>query len=174
MNFLIWLFSFLHSLTLPLGSLKFNFYELQTTLYSQELHLAPTDPWLSLKVFQAEASYFFSHMGVLQCQWSRYFPHSSLLFLMPKAQPLCTPMQNWISEIEFGVKNSFIVWPCKGGQVSSCLRKLGFTTLGNLMEFYSKNGVYMGLPGVGEPGGLLSMGSHRVWHDWIDLAAAAV
>ena len=30
------------------------------------------------------------------------------------------------------------------------------------------------IPGIGEPGGLLSMGSHRVGHDWSDLAAAAV
>ena len=29
------------------------------------------------------------------------------------------------------------------------------------------------IPGLGEPGGLLSMGSHRVGHDWSDLAAAA-
>ena len=29
------------------------------------------------------------------------------------------------------------------------------------------------LPGTGEPGGLPSMGSHRVGHDWNDLAAAA-
>ena len=29
------------------------------------------------------------------------------------------------------------------------------------------------LPGTGEPGGLQSMGSHRVGHDWSDLAAAA-
>ena len=29
------------------------------------------------------------------------------------------------------------------------------------------------IPGTGEPGGLRSMGSHRVGHDWIDLAAAA-
>ena len=28
-------------------------------------------------------------------------------------------------------------------------------------------------PGTGEPGGLLSMGSHRVGHDWSNLAAAA-
>ena len=27
---------------------------------------------------------------------------------------------------------------------------------------------------MAEPGGLLSMGSHRVRHDWSDLAAAAV
>ena len=29
------------------------------------------------------------------------------------------------------------------------------------------------IPGTGEPGGLLSMGSHRVGHDWSGLAAAA-
>ena len=29
------------------------------------------------------------------------------------------------------------------------------------------------IPGMGEPGGLLSVGSHRVRHDWSDLAAAA-
>ena len=30
------------------------------------------------------------------------------------------------------------------------------------------------IPGTGEPGGLLSMGSHRVGHDWSDLAAASI
>ena len=30
-----------------------------------------------------------------------------------------------------------------------------------------------GIPETGEPGGLPSMGSHRVGHDWSDLAAAA-
>ena len=30
------------------------------------------------------------------------------------------------------------------------------------------------IPGTGEPGGLPSMGSHRVRHDWSDLAAAVV
>ena len=29
------------------------------------------------------------------------------------------------------------------------------------------------IPGIGEPGGLPSMGSHRVRPDWSDLAAAA-
>ena len=29
------------------------------------------------------------------------------------------------------------------------------------------------IPGTGKPGGLPSMGSHRVGHDWTDLAAAA-
>ena len=30
------------------------------------------------------------------------------------------------------------------------------------------------IPGMAEPGGLLSMGSHRVGHDWSDLAAAYI
>ena len=34
-------------------------------------------------------------------------------------------------------------------------------------------GESQGEPGTGEPGGLPSMGSHRVGHDWSDLAAAA-
>ena len=29
------------------------------------------------------------------------------------------------------------------------------------------------IPGMGEPGGLPSVGSHRVGHDWSDLAPAA-
>jgi len=29
------------------------------------------------------------------------------------------------------------------------------------------------IPGTGEPGGLPSLGSHRVGHDWSDLAAVA-
>ena len=29
------------------------------------------------------------------------------------------------------------------------------------------------IPGTGEPGGLLSMGSHRVGYDWSNLAAVA-
>ena len=29
------------------------------------------------------------------------------------------------------------------------------------------------IPGMGEPGGLLSMGSHGVGHDWSNLAAVA-
>ena len=39
----------------------------------------------------------------------------------------------------------------------------------------SKNSSVLALriPGMGEPGGLPSMGSHRVGHDWSDLAAAA-
>ena len=33
--------------------------------------------------------------------------------------------------------------------------------------------VYQRIPWMGEPAGMLSMGMHRVGHDWSDLAAAA-
>ena len=39
------------------------------------------------------------------------------------------------------------------------------------LEYFKQE--YSIIPGTGEPGGLLSMGSHRVGHDWSDLAAAA-
>ena len=45
--------------------------------------------------------------------------------------------------------------------------------LGESDGVLSKNWVYMGLPGMGEPHGLLSMESRRVGHDQSDLAAAA-
>ena len=35
------------------------------------------------------------------------------------------------------------------------------------------SGLAWRIPGTGEPGGLPSMGSHRVGHDWSDLAVAA-
>ena len=34
-------------------------------------------------------------------------------------------------------------------------------------------GIAYRIPGMGEPGGLLSMGLHRVGHNWSDLAAVA-
>ena len=40
-------------------------------------------------------------------------------------------------------------------------------------EMATHSGVAWRTPGKGEPGGLPSMGSHRVGHDWSDLAAAA-
>ena len=49
-----------------------------------------------------------------------------------------------------------------------------------LVRFQEEDGVFLitsvlawRIPGTGEPGELPSMGSHRVGHDWSDLAAAA-
>ena len=47
-----------------------------------------------------------------------------------------------------------------------------FHTLEKEMATHSSVHAWI-IPGTGEPGGLPSMGSHRVGHDWSDLAAAA-
>ena len=46
-----------------------------------------------------------------------------------------------------------------------------FHALGKEMATHSSILAWI-IPGIGEPGGLPSMGSHRVGHDWSDLAAA--
>ena len=53
------------------------------------------------------------------------------------------------------------------------IKKIKFT---NLHTATTSDMVYIligGIPGTGEPGGLPSMGSHSVGHDWSDLAAVA-
>ena len=60
----------------------------------------------------------------------------------------------------------------------SCLENLTkrlhfhFHALEKEMATHSSTLVWR-IPGTGEPGGLPSMGSHRVGHDWSDLAEAA-
>ena len=48
-----------------------------------------------------------------------------------------------------------------------------FCYLSTAWSFYICSVLAWRIPGTGEPGGLPSMGSHRVGHDWSDLAAAA-
>ena len=50
--------------------------------------------------------------------------------------------------------------------------RLHFHTLEKEMATHSSVLAWR-IPGTGEPSGLPSMGSHRVGHDWSDLAAAA-
>ena len=55
---------------------------------------------------------------------------------------------------------------------SSFLKKILTTLLEKEMATHSSVLAWR-IPGTGEPGGLPSLGSHRVGHDWRDLAAAA-
>ena len=64
------------------------------------------------------------------------------------------------------------------GVVKSWTRLSDFTFTFHLHALEKEMATYSSvlawrIPGMGEPGGLLSMGSHRVGHDWSDLAAAA-
>ena len=59
-----------------------------------------------------------------------------------------------------------------GRQESDTTERLHFHALEKEMATHSSVLAWR-IPGTGEPGGLPSLGSHRVGHDWSDLAAAA-
>ena len=68
-------------------------------------------------------------------------------------------------------------WAIVHGVAKSRTRLINFTFHFHALEkeMATHSTVLAGrIPGTGEPAGLLSMGSHRVGHDWTDLAAAAV
>ena len=56
--------------------------------------------------------------------------------------------------------------------ISDTTERLHFTCIGEEMATHSSV-IAWRIPGMGEPGGLPSMGSHRIRHDWSNLAAAA-
>ena len=59
-----------------------------------------------------------------------------------------------------------------GREGSDTTEQLHFHALEKEMAIHSSVLAWR-IPGMGEPGGLPSMGLHRVGHDWSDLAAAA-
>ena len=69
-------------------------------------------------------------------------------------------------------------WPAVHGVAKSWTWLSNFTLLFHFHALEKAMATYSSvlawrIPGTGEPGGLPSMGSHRVGHDWSDLAAAA-
>ena len=60
----------------------------------------------------------------------------------------------------------------QGCEESDTTERLHFHALEKEMATHSSVLAWR-IPGTGEPGGLPSVGSHRVGHDWSDLAAAA-
>ena len=70
----------------------------------------------------------------------------------------------WIQDNEYNLKHFLPVYNLSFSYLSIVLEE----------EMATHSGVLAWrIPGTGESGGLLSMGSHRVGHDWSDLAAAA-
>ena len=59
-----------------------------------------------------------------------------------------------------------------GGEESDTTEQLHFHSLEKEMATHSSVLAWR-IPGMGEPGGLPSKGSHRVGHNWSDLAVAA-
>ena len=69
-------------------------------------------------------------------------------------------------------------WAAVHGVARSQTRLSDFTFTFHIHELEKEMATYSSIlawriPGTGEPSGLPSMGSHRVGHDWSDLAAAA-
>ena len=69
-------------------------------------------------------------------------------------------------------------WAAVHGVAKSRIQPSGFTFTFHVHALEKEMATHSSvlawrIPGMGEPGGLPSMGSHRVWHDWSDLAAAA-
>ena len=68
-------------------------------------------------------------------------------------------------------------WAAVHGVVGSRTRQSDFTFTFHFHALEKEMATHSSIlawriPGTGEPGGLPSMGSHRVGHDWSDLAAA--
>ena len=114
---------------------------------------------------------FFLIQSNLSCVWLPCFLASS------SSQHYSSPYD------QIGVKKELIylsayLWAAVHGVSRSRTRMSNFTftfhfhALEKEMATHS-SALAWRIPGTGEPGGLPSMGSHRVGHDWSDLAAAA-
>ena len=78
--------------------------------------------------------------------------------------------------LDLEVQNKIVKWPFSLKALGDYLSLpfSSFLTLPVEKEMATHSSVLAcRIPGMGEPGGLPSMGSHRVGHDWSDLAAAA-
>ena len=89
---------------------------------------------------------------------------------------------DWVQEIKKYFKEWFLITPQWFSMLIQCCSvwKMLSQDISNLMCFQPvkkemathSSVLAWRIPGTGEPGGLLSMGSHRVGHDRSDLAAA--
>ena len=69
-------------------------------------------------------------------------------------------------------QSNALVWANTGSDSGSVTGKTSSTRPSDCSSLHSSVLAWR-IPGTGEPGGLPSMGSHRVGHNWSDLAAAA-
>ena len=84
------------------------------------------------------------------------------------------------SGINIGICNCLGPWPFGVLRADNIILNFtqehwDFKRGSNLMKLIDTHSSVLAwrIPGTGEPGGLPSMGLHRVWHDWSDLAVAA-
>ena len=95
---------------------------------------------------------------------------------IPISHPFPFPSPYWQSLVCFlylWVCFSFIIYIHLFYSSDSAYKWYIFSICLSLTYFTKSSVPAWRIPGMGEPGGMLSMGSHRVGHDWRDLAAAA-
>ena len=100
-------------------------------------------------------------------------PGFSVLYYLPEGNG--TPLQHSCLEKSHG-RRSLVGCSPWGCEESDTTKRLPFHFSLSCIGEGNGNPLQVlawRIPGTGEPGGLLSMGSHRVGHDWSDLAAAA-
>ena len=130
----------------------------------------PTD--LQWQLWQTSA--FLARVGMFLC--SLFFPsnHSTAVWLTYKklhmfkvynVMSLELSTDPWRSVILIYYKIRFEFFCCRVSCIWSSVLEKEMVTHSSVLAWR--------IPGTGEPGGLPSMGSHRVEHDWSDLAAAA-
>ena len=120
------------------------------------------------------------HHRALLCHWDCWWRDSSgrRVFLVPVSEASEKAMTTHSSTLAWEIP-----WTEEPGRLQSMglqsqtwLSSFAFTfhfhALEKEMATHSSILAWR-IPGTGEPGGLPSMGSHRVGHDWRDLAAAA-
>ena len=104
----------------------------------------------------------------LSGSWRSFLYHSSVyschLFLVSSASLRSIPFLSFIEPI--------FAWNIPLVSVLFFKKSLVFPILEKEMATHSSVLAWR-IPGKGEPGGLPSLGSHRIKHDWGDLAAAA-
>ena len=103
----------------------------------------------------------------------------------PGAPDSCSPKPCWVFLWLMAAHSSTLAmgggawWAAVHGVVKSQKRLSNFTFTFHFHALEKEMATHSSvlawrIPGTGEPGGLPSKGSHRVGHDWSDLAAAAV
>ena len=117
-----------------------------------------------------------AHGGALWALWCEL--QIQITGFHPQFHQVAWPSASYLTSLGFSFFMAFlwIEWvnTCEALAKSKCLIKYHVLLSPLEKEMAAHSSVLAWrIPGMGEPGGLQSMGSHRVGHDWSDLAVAA-
>ena len=125
--------------------------------------------WLSRLVY----TYRAVHLKITVFYWCKLFLNKANFKIVSKIYPFNTillPPWALVQTIEFA---SSLEPPTVHFPYTARVAKCIFVNIMEKEMATHSSVLAWRIPGTGEPGGLPSLGSHRVGHDWSDLAAAA-